>query len=198
VCPPGTSLSESAEFRYATSMHGYQNRSVLSHPPGMKPQRPLNYETKQLLQMHNYIYNIHSQLKRTLTDIHLTQKIHAGKTASVYIKNGKCLFVQGCSQARPVTRSRLLLLLSTHRFSSILADLLLKRYHRSFYMRGLFELFPPIYLPYSITLNGLSSPLSRSRSQPYKTLKAYLPMPMQRHGSMAQHPKQLNYIQFKF
>jgi hypothetical protein len=29
-----------------------------------------------------------------------------------------------------------------------------------FYMRGLFELFPPIYLPYSITLNGLSSPES--------------------------------------
>jgi hypothetical protein len=37
-----------------------------------------------------------------------------------------------------------------------------------FYLRGLFELFPPTYLPYSITLNGLSSPASGSRSQPYK------------------------------
>jgi hypothetical protein len=37
-----------------------------------------------------------------------------------------------------------------------------------FYLRGLFELFPPTYLPYSIALNGLSSPASGSRSQPYK------------------------------
>jgi hypothetical protein len=32
-----------------------------------------------------------------------------------------------------------------------------KRDSKIFYMRGHFEFFPPIYLPYSITLNGLSS-----------------------------------------
>ena len=32
------------------------------------------------------------------------------------------------------------------------------RYWISFYLRGLFKRFPPTYLPYSITLNGLSSP----------------------------------------
>jgi hypothetical protein len=35
-----TSLSDSSEFRSASSVHGSQNLSVLSHPPGMKPQRP--------------------------------------------------------------------------------------------------------------------------------------------------------------
>jgi hypothetical protein len=34
------------------------------------------------------------------------------------------------------------------------------RYENLFYLRGLFERFPPTYLPYSITLNGLSSPES--------------------------------------
>ena len=53
-------------------------------------------------------------------------------------------------------------------------DLLPNEILSLFYLRGLLDLFPPIYLPYSITLNGLSSPLSSCRSQPYKTLKAYI------------------------
>jgi hypothetical protein len=50
-------------------------------------------------------------------------------------------------------------------FCSLLADpllfysqLLQNEIQNLFYLRGLFELFPPTYLPYSITLNGLSSP----------------------------------------
>jgi hypothetical protein len=64
-------------------------------------------------------------------------------------------------------------LLSSALYSQILfnynSTLLYKmRYENLFYLRGLFERFPPTYLPYSIALNGLSSPTSGSRSQPYK------------------------------
>jgi hypothetical protein len=59
------------------------------------------------------------------------------------------------------------------------------------------ELFPPTYLPFSISLNGLSSPQIGSTSQPYKHLKPIYSMPAQRHGSMAQHPKHLIYIQLQ-
>jgi hypothetical protein len=54
-------------------------------------------------------------------------------------------------------------LLLSHKFSSLLSKLALptaKEIQFIFYLRGLFERFPPIYLPYSIALNGLSSPLS--------------------------------------
>jgi hypothetical protein len=71
-------------------------------------------------------------------------------------------FFTRCSWARPITRPRLLF------FCSLLADSLTMRYNYNerYFTWGLFELFPPIYLPYSITLNGLSSPPSGSRSQP--------------------------------
>jgi hypothetical protein len=61
-------------------------------------------------------------------------------------------------------------------FSSLLyANYYKMRPQNIFYLRGLLELFPPIYLPYSMALKGLSSLQIGSRSQPYKTLKAYLP-----------------------
>ena len=58
--------------------------------------------------------------------------------------------------------SALSILLSTRKSSSILSTSLLTQneIRNLFYLRGLFERFPPIYLPYSIALNGLSSPLS--------------------------------------
>jgi hypothetical protein len=69
-----------------------RTRSILSHPPGVKPQRPLKPEIKQLLQMQNYKHTL--QHKRTLTDIHSTQKYMQEKLL-LFILNGKCLFVQG-------------------------------------------------------------------------------------------------------
>ena len=54
-------------------------------------------------------------------------------------------------------------LLLSHKFSSLLSKLALptaKEIQFILYLRGLFERFPPFYLPYSIALNGLSSPLS--------------------------------------
>ena len=76
--------------------------------------------------------------------------------------------------------------------------LTIKRYNRYFYMRGLFKLFPPIYLPYSIILNGLSSPeshldLNLTNIKGLPTL-----MPAQRYGSLAQQPTTFNYIEFRF
>jgi hypothetical protein len=71
-----------------------------------------------------------------------------------------------CSLLRdPLTLTNSTLSLS---LLSLLPDPIKMRSKLIFYMRGLSELFPPIYLPYSITLNGLSSPQIRSRSQPYK------------------------------
>jgi len=46
-----TFLSDSSEFRSASSVHGYQDLNVLSHPPGVKPQRPTWNHTNSL-QMH--------------------------------------------------------------------------------------------------------------------------------------------------
>jgi hypothetical protein len=65
-------------------------------------------------------------------------------------------------------------------------------------MRGLFELFPPIYLPYSITLNRMSSPesdldLILTNIKGLPTL-----MPAQRHGSMEQQPTTLITFIFEF
>jgi hypothetical protein len=53
-------LSEPAEFRSASSVHGSQNRSVLSHPPGVKPQRPSPEITQTPCKCTTivYIYNI--------------------------------------------------------------------------------------------------------------------------------------------
>jgi hypothetical protein len=82
------------------------------------------------------------------------------------------------------------LLLSTRILSSHSTNSLLQNEILYFiYRRGLFELFPPTNLPYSITLNGLSSPASGSRYHPYKHLKPIYSMPAQRHDSMAQQPK---------
>jgi hypothetical protein len=49
------------------------------------------------------------------------------------------------------------------------------RYKNLFYLRGLFERFPPTYIPYSIALNGLSSPLSDLDLSHTNILKADLP-----------------------
>jgi hypothetical protein len=63
------------------------------------------------------------------------------------------------------------------------------RYENLFYLRGLFELFPPTYLPYSITLNGLSSPESDlDLSHTNINGRSYL-QPAQRHGFPAQQLK---------
>jgi hypothetical protein len=60
-----------------------------------------------------------------------------------------------------------------------------------FYLRGLFELLPPTYLPYSIALNGLSSPESDlDLSHPNINGRSYLQL-AQRHGFPAQQLKHL-------
>jgi hypothetical protein len=85
-----TSLFEPAEFRSPSSVHGYQNHNVLSHPPGVKPQRPLNSETKQLLQMHKH--NIHSQhINNTHRHPHNTHS-HAGKTTACIKMANACIY----------------------------------------------------------------------------------------------------------
>jgi hypothetical protein len=70
--------------------------------------------------------------------------------------------------------------------SSLYYSLLQNETKSIFYLRGLFELFPPIYLPYSIALNGLSSPQIGSRSQHLQTLKTYLFYVCAKHGLMVQ------------
>jgi uncharacterized membrane protein YobD (UPF0266 family) len=128
-----------------------------------------------------------------MSSIHLQHKLnthrHSFNTGNMqekllFVLNGKCLFLQGVPE-HDFNKSRLLL------FS--LYSLKLFYYYKMrskliFYMRGLFELFPPIYLPYSITLNGLSSPQIRSRSQPsnIKGLPTLMPVQKARlHGSTA-------------
>ena len=65
-----------------------RTHNILSHPPGMKPQRPLKPEIKNSCKWkpkaHIYSIKEHSQT-------FIQHRIHAGKIASVYIKNGKCL-----------------------------------------------------------------------------------------------------------
>jgi hypothetical protein len=138
----------------------------------MKPQRLLKPEIKNSCKCLTYIYNIieHSQT-------FIQHRLHAGKTASVYIKMENACFYKvflstACNKVSALLSSSLYSQILS--LLSMLALLTTKEIQYIFYMRGLFELFPPIYLPYSITLNGLSSPLSGSRSQPYKKLKAYL------------------------
>jgi hypothetical protein len=109
-----------------------------------------------------YKHNIHSQhIKNTHKHPHDTE-IYAGKTASVYIKMANaCFYKVFLSMACNKVSAPSLFL--SHRFSSLLSKLALptaKEIQFIFYLRGLFEHFPPIYLPYSIALNGMSSPLS--------------------------------------
>ena len=125
-------------------------------------------------------YSIHLQhIKNTHGHSHNTG-IHAGKTASVYIKMANACLYNVFLSTTCNKVSALYFLLSTCRLSHTTSLLPLSFYNEilkiSFYLRGLFELFPPIYLPYSITLNGLSSPKIRSRSQPsnIKGLSIYI------------------------
>jgi hypothetical protein len=109
-----------------------------------------------------YKHNIHSHhIKNTHKHPHDTE-IYAGKTASVYIKKENAYFYKVflSTTCNKVSAPSLLL---SHRFSSLLSKLALpttKEIQFIFYLRGLFERFPPIYLPYSIALNGLFSLLS--------------------------------------
>jgi hypothetical protein len=141
-----------------------RTRSVLSHPPGMKPQRP-SPEIKHTPANANLQYTSTTHKEHSQTFIQ--HRIHAGKTASVYIKmENACIYKVFLSTACNKVSA-----LSSALYSQILSTIptyYQMRYKNLFYLRGLLELFPPIYLPYSIALNGLSSPLSGSRSQPYK------------------------------
>jgi hypothetical protein len=81
-----------------------------------------------------YIYNIY----RTHKDIHSTQKILAGKTSSVCIN--KMPLYKGVLELRTSTSLGSFSTLSMLFYS---ATTLTKRDQKIFYMRGLFELFPP-------------------------------------------------------
>jgi hypothetical protein len=69
----------------------FRTRSVLSHPPNVKPQRTSTLKSNTLLQMPNIDTFI--AYKRTHTYIHITQNIMQEKLLC-YINNGKCMFVQ--------------------------------------------------------------------------------------------------------
>jgi len=63
--------------------------SVLSHPPGMKPQRPPTWNHSNSCRMHPH--NIHSQhIQKTHTNMHIWPN-NVGKLLC-YINNGKCLY----------------------------------------------------------------------------------------------------------
>jgi len=168
------SLSEPAEFRSATSMHSYQNLQCSVTPSWCEASKTSNPENQTHFckcKPTVYTYNIHSHhIKNTHKHSFNTWKMQE-KTA-ICIKYGKHLYFTRCFRARPVTRSRLLSFTVSRRLSSILASSLLQNeILNPFLPKGLSENFPLIYLPYSITLNGLSSPQMGSRSQPYKHLR---------------------------
>jgi hypothetical protein len=81
-------LSDSSEFRSASSVHGYQNPQRSVTPSWCEASKTFNLKSNKLLQMHHIHIYIHNIYKGTHTDIHIRQN-NAGKTASVYIKNGK-------------------------------------------------------------------------------------------------------------
>jgi hypothetical protein len=84
-------LSEPAEFRSATSVHGYQNPQCSVTPSWYEASKTFNPEIKQLLQMQTY--NIHLQHIKNTHRHSFNTEIHAGKTASVYIKMANaCLY----------------------------------------------------------------------------------------------------------
>jgi hypothetical protein len=136
-----------------------RTRSVLSHPPSVKPQRPLTLKSNN---PYKCIPNIHLQHIKNTHRHSFNTEILAGKTASVCINKNASL--QRCSEHEIQQSLISFSTLSAYYFCAFSATFLptplYKRDSKIFYMRGLFELFPPIYLPYSITLNGLSSPES--------------------------------------
>jgi hypothetical protein len=117
--------------------------------------------------------------------MHIRQN-NAGKTASVYIKNGKCLyFYNGVPELSLALLS--LTIYSTQKMRS----------ENLFYLRGSSSASLQVHLPYSITINGLSSPASGSRSQPI-----YIKADLSNACSKARLPwltslSTLNYIQFQ-
>jgi hypothetical protein len=88
-----TSLSDSSEFRSASSVHGYQNLNVLSCPPWHEASKTSQPEIKQTpAECINitYIYNIYMEH----THRHPFNTENAGKTALSYInKWQQCLYL---------------------------------------------------------------------------------------------------------
>jgi hypothetical protein len=81
-----------------------RTRSVLSHPPGVKPQRPLTLKSNNPCKC---IPNIHLQHIKNTHRHSFNTEILAGKTASVCINKNASL--QRCSEHELQQESRLLL-----------------------------------------------------------------------------------------
>jgi hypothetical protein len=129
-----------------------RTRSVLSHPPGVKPQRP-SPEIKQTpckCTTTTYIYNI----QRTHTDIHITQN-QCRKNCSVILTMANACIYNG------VPELSLALLNSAHLPSTTQNEI-----SKSLLPEGLIERFPPGSPTLINYIQWLSSPASGSRSQP--------------------------------
>jgi hypothetical protein len=88
IVPTARLRLNSVVFKNAPLCTAIRTHSVLSHPPGVKPQRLLKPEIKNSCKCLTYIYNIieHSQT-------FIQHRIHAGKTSSTYIKmENACLY----------------------------------------------------------------------------------------------------------
>jgi hypothetical protein len=141
-----------------------RTHNVLSHPPGVKPQRPSPEIKHNSLQTYNH--SIHLQNRRTLTDIHITQNDMQEKLLLIILKWKMLVFT------KVFLELSLALLSSTitiHIFS------LQNEISKSLLPEGLIERFPP-GLPTLINyIQWLSSPSFGSRSQPLHTLMVDLP-----------------------
>jgi hypothetical protein len=151
-----------------------RTRSVLSHPPGVKPQRP-SPEIKQTPA--NALTHIHSQhIKNTHRHPYNTEYMQE-KLLLIILKWKMPVFTM------VFLSSLWLFSLSLHRSSSTTHLLTSKmRSQNLFYLRGSSSASLQVYLLYSITMNGLSSPESDlDLSHTHIKCLSYL-QPAQRHG----------------
>jgi hypothetical protein len=132
----------------------------------MKPQRPSpEIKTTYKCKPTTYIYNIHREHSQTFIQHTIMQE----KLLFVLNMENACIYKVFLSTACNKVSALLFYSLLTdfsHTLQLSKLSLLLTKneIQNLFYLRGLFKLFPPTYLPYSIALNGMSSPTSGSRS----------------------------------
>jgi hypothetical protein len=113
----------------------------------MKPQRPSTLEIKH---PPANAYHTSTTYNGTHTDIHVTQNIMQEKLLCYIKLANACIYKVFLSS----------LWLSSTQSSLIYNNLLKMRYQNLFYLRGSSSASLQVYLLYSITLNGLSSPES--------------------------------------